>query len=220
MEGLFLSPAYKQVWHHLVARYLHVRDLCALMACSRAWQRFWSSDGAWLLQRERLCAVHPQLRLVFQTHTGIYHVFRNVLTIGFNMPGMFRLFRQRTSDKRAIAELIGCVMRSNMPCPERWGPFRMNYDEKHDVYTWFATMRSGYAHFRVVFREDRDEPSVRLLPAASNAPASVSHTILYAGTGATFFRQWRVLVCEYATWKASNSPSWTLQFIAVLKQHG
>ena len=196
MEGL-LRP---DIWHFLIARYFRVRDLCALRRCNRQCLRFWSSDGAWLLQRDRICAMFPGLWRLFKTHTGILHIFRNILTIGFSMNGIFRLVRQRTSDQEAIASLIACIARAHIPHQQRFGEFYPTLNSRGSYTIWARAEEAGF-HFTLRFDEDVYYPDCTLRFIASEESTRFHlDDLYYVSTDQKerhwFFAPWRVVVCE------------------------
>lgn len=117
-----------------VARYLTVRELCALMQVNREWFFMWVTDRMWGYQKHRVVSEFPALQALFETHAndaaehiarrsmksngnkkrktawimprrGIWYVFKRWLSMGFNMGGFRRAFKSEDLKPLAIAAI-------------------------------------------------------------------------------------------------------------------
>jgi len=210
MQGLLLP----ELWAFSIAPLLRVRDLCALRAVSRACAEFWSSDRVWQAQRARLCCYGPggpALKLVFDAHSssGIYHVFSKILTLGFNMPGLKRLLRQKTSDDAIIFGLVCEILRAHIPRGELcvWEKRQRRKRTTTMLPQIMGTMANGsYISFDCDFNVDY--PYVEMTFAVPGGKHY--HSELYAPSGFAplnwFFVPWVALVCQHQTVTSQTTP--------------
>lgn len=66
MEG----PGSSDVWV-VIGRFLPVTALCRCMCASKNWFYHFVTDRMWACQRDRICAVCPELVPVFNSHAGL-----------------------------------------------------------------------------------------------------------------------------------------------------
>lgn len=133
MEGSLIPL---DLWLHLIAPRLGVRELCALMQLSRASFALWSSDRCWQHQKRRVCARFPELEALFVMHEtrevktrkkkskagwsmpklGTWFVFTRFLSLGCDMGGFKALcwFAHVHGEERATA-LVFAIVKAHLP---------------------------------------------------------------------------------------------------------
>lgn len=227
MEGL-LQP---DIWYFLVARYLRVRDLCALMACSKGCQEFWSRDDAWLSQRARMCAEVPDLVGLFDIDRGstkkqkeecaIYRVFRHELALGFSNDGFRELCKCYVRGNARLIHLISAIVRIHVPYGERLTRFQVEVDMV-DVSTYCicAWVDNGshidkFNLLRIFVREDvTDNAHILHKPAGLDYEDNLYYTHPVRGEkGDMFYEPWRECVLEAKV----STRWWTGRFASAMK---
>lgn len=199
MRGLLLP----ELWAHSIAPLLRVRDLCALRAVSRACREFWTSDKAWQAQYARLCG-RPALKSVFDAHAsaGIFHVFSKILTLGFNMAGLKRLLRQKTSNDAVVFGLVCEILRAHVPNGELcvWEK-RMPHKRTTTTIPVIVGMMPTGSYLLLDCDFIADYPYAELF--FDSTQGRRYHSELYAPSGFAplnwFFTPWIQYVCQHQT---------------------